>query len=146
MCVLFQKFNHLGSKKQQTVFRSSIEVEFRCHANVATGLVWLASLFKEMKILLPKPQILWCDNLGAAHLSANPILHSITKHVELDIYFVRDLVLQPKITVQHLPVTAQVADILTKPLFAHSFIPLRVKLGVTHVADIGLRGDIKAAQ
>ena len=126
--------------------RSITEVELCCLANTATEVVWLASLFKELKILPPKQPILRCDNLGVVHLSANPILHSITKHVELDIYFVRDLVLQPKITVQHLPVTAQVADILTKPLFAHSFIPLRVKLGVTHVADIGLRGDIKAAQ
>ncbi|KAE8652955.1 hypothetical protein Csa_017752, partial [Cucumis sativus] len=83
--------NH-GSKKQHTVSRSITEVELCCLANTATEVVWLASLFKELKILPPKQPILRCDNLGVVHLSANPILHSITKHVELDIYFVRDLV------------------------------------------------------
>ncbi|KAE8645731.1 trans-resveratrol di-O-methyltransferase isoform X2 [Cucumis sativus] len=37
----------------------------------------------------------------------------------------------------------KVANILTKPLSAHSFIPLRVKLGVTHAADFGLRGILR---
>lgn len=46
------------------------------------------------------------DNLGAAHLSENPVLHSITKYVEIDIYFVKDLVLQKRLVVQHLPAYA----------------------------------------
>ncbi|TYK26823.1 serine/threonine-protein kinase TIO-like [Cucumis melo var. makuwa] len=67
------------SRKQHTMSRSSTEAKFHCLANAATELVWLASLFKELKIHLPKPPILWWDNLGAVHLSTNPILHSITK-------------------------------------------------------------------
>jgi len=29
---------------------------------------------------------IWCDNVGATYLSANPIVHARTKHVEVDFY------------------------------------------------------------
>lgn len=87
-----------GSKKQPTVSRSSTEAEFRCLANAASKLVWIKSLFQKLRITFSKPPILWCDNLGGVHLSANILsLHSRTKNVELDIYFVRDLVFKIKL-------------------------------------------------
>lgn len=64
------------------------------------------------------------------HLSANPILHLHTKHVEIDIYFVSDLVQQKKVRIHHLPTTAQLADVLTKPLSTTKFLPLKDKLNV----------------
>ena len=33
-----------------------------------------------------------CDNLSAIYLSVNPIFHACTKHVEVDYYFIRDMV------------------------------------------------------
>lgn len=134
-----------GSKKQSVISRSSTEAEYRCLAVVATEFVWLQSLFTDLGIILKKLPILWCDNLSAVHLSANPVLHSKTKHVELDIYFVRDLVLNRKLNVQHLPALDQIADILTKPLSATSFLKLKSKLNVRDPFSIGLRGGVKSA-
>lgn len=99
-----------SSKKQSIISRSSTEAEFHSLAHVATDLIWIQSLFSDLHLVLPRPPTLWCDNLGTVHLSANPILHSRTKHVELDIYFVRDLVLQKKVIVCHLPSSAQLAN------------------------------------
>ncbi|XP_022158738.1 uncharacterized protein LOC111025198 [Momordica charantia] len=92
-----------GSKKQAIISRSSTEAEYRALALAASKLIWLKTLFSELRILIPNPLILWCDNLSSVHLSANPVLHSRTKHVEIDIYFIRDLVIYGKLRVQHLP-------------------------------------------
>lgn len=38
------------------------------------------------------PQV-FCDNLSAVSLAHNPVLHSRTKHMELDIFFIRENVI-----------------------------------------------------
>lgn len=40
-----------------------------------------------------KHLMVWCDNLSIVALLANPILHSGTKHMELDLYFIQENVL-----------------------------------------------------
>lgn len=132
-----------SSKKQHIISRSSTEAEYRSLAHVTADLVWIQSLFTDLSISLSSPPTVWCDNLGAVHLSANPVMHARTKHVELDIYFVRDLVLQKRILVCHLPASAQVADVFTKPLSAMSFLPIRIKLNVVASSTIGLTGVLR---
>lgn len=80
------------SKKQHIVTRSSIEAKYKAFANTIAELLCLQSLLKELGVFLPKPPTLWCDNLGATYLSTNPILRSLTKHMEIDFHFVRDRV------------------------------------------------------
>ena len=63
---------------------------------------------------MPTPLVTWCDNLSTIMLTTNPILHARTKHNKLDLYFVRENVLQKKVLVQHLPSIDQVTDVLTK--------------------------------
>lgn len=132
-----------GSKKQSIISWSSTKAEYRALALAASELMWLKTLFCELRIPLSQPPVLWCDNLSTVHLSINIVMHSRTKHVEIDIYFVRDLVICGKIRVQHLPSSAQIADILTKPLSAALFQPLTLKLNVRSATVIGLRGAVK---
>ncbi|XP_020211192.1 uncharacterized protein LOC109796007 [Cajanus cajan] len=130
------------SRKQQAVSRSSTEAEYRGIAAVTAELVWLKSLLSELYISVPVPKT-YCDNLGAVLLAANPILHSRTKHFELDLYFVRDKVMKGEIQVIHLPARFQVADILTKSLSSFQFEEFRHKLMVTSKDNMSLRGDVK---
>ncbi|MCH80541.1 retrovirus-related Pol polyprotein from transposon TNT 1-94, partial [Trifolium medium] len=80
------------AKKQTLVARSSAEAEYRSLAQVSAEILWMQSLLKELKIPIKVPQI-FCDNPSAVSLAHNPVLHSRTKHMELDIFFVREKVM-----------------------------------------------------
>ena len=81
------------SKKQHTISRSSTEAEYRSLAIIVGELTWLTSLLEELRVATTKIPIIRCDNLSTVQLAANPVLHARTKHVELDLYFVREKVL-----------------------------------------------------
>ncbi|GKV37501.1 hypothetical protein SLEP1_g45527 [Rubroshorea leprosula] len=83
---------------------------------------------------------LFCDNVGATYLSLNPVLHSSMKHIAIDLHFVRDLVDQKILHVSHISSHDQLADGLTKALFAARFSSLRSKIGVADGTSI-LRGE-----
>ena len=48
---------------------------------------------KDLKIALSTYPLIWCDDVSAGSLAANPVCHAITKHLEIDLPFVRDKVL-----------------------------------------------------
>jgi histone deacetylase 1/2 len=80
------------ARKQATVSRSSTEAEYKALANATVEMVWVQKLLTELGIPHPRMARLWCDNLGAKYLSANPVFHARTKHIEIDFHFVRERV------------------------------------------------------
>jgi hypothetical protein len=89
-----------SSKKQSTVARSSTESEYKALANATAELIWIQSLLKELGVFQPRARILWCDNIGAVYLTANPVFHGRTKHVEVDFHFVRERVAEKALDVR----------------------------------------------
>ncbi|KAH9715498.1 hypothetical protein KPL71_021073 [Citrus sinensis] len=79
--------------------------------------------------------------VGAIALAYNPVYHAKTKHVELDIHFIRDKVAAKSIEVSYVPSDDQSADILTKALSFKQFDYLRHKLNV-YPGHFSLRGDV----
>lgn len=120
-----------SSKKQKTIARSSTEAEYRSVAVTATELSWVSSLLQELGISLPSSPVIYCDNVGATQLSANPIFHSRMKHVAVDYHFIRDQVQTGKLQVAHISSADQLADLLTKPLSTSQFQFLRDKIGLS---------------
>ncbi|KAG8485720.1 hypothetical protein CXB51_019072 [Gossypium anomalum] len=119
-----------GTKKQQVVSRSTAEAEYRSLAHTAAEVVWLESLLSELHVAPSKKATIWCDNSRAVAVSANSLLHSKFKHVELDLFFVREKIAAGKLDVRHVPAQDQVANIFTKPLSASLFTKFRSSLKV----------------
>lgn len=122
-----------SSRKQRGVARSSTEAEYRAVANTASEVRWLCSLLTELKIPLPSPPVIYCDNIGATYLCANPVFHSRMKHIALDYHFVRKQIQDGMLRVSHVTTNDQLADTLTKPLPRTRFQHACNKIGVTQV-------------
>nr|GEY42829.1 ribonuclease H-like domain-containing protein [Tanacetum cinerariifolium] len=80
-----------SAKRQVTLSRSSVEAEYRGVANVAET-AWIRNLLCELHIPLFTATLVYYDNVSAVYMSANPVQHQRTKHIEIDIHFVRDFV------------------------------------------------------
>ena len=79
---------------------------------------------------------LYYDNLSAISISKNPIQHSRTKHINIRHHFIRELVEEIIIALEHVATELQLADIFTKALDATQFENLRGKLGICLSEDL----------
>jgi histone deacetylase 1/2 len=105
-----------SARKQPTISRSSIEAEYKALANATTKLMWIQKLMKGLKISHPPIARLWCDNIGARYLSANPVFHARTKHIEIDFHFVSERVAQKLLDIRYIHTNDQLPNGFTKPL------------------------------
>ena len=120
-----------SSKKQRSIARSSTEAEYRSVANTSTEISWICSLLQELGVKLPRAPVIYCDNVGATYLCANPVFHSRMKHVALDYHYIRNQVQSGALRVVHVSTKDQVADALTKPLPRAAFNNFANKIGVS---------------
>ncbi|GJS22982.1 ribonuclease H-like domain-containing protein [Tanacetum coccineum] len=81
-----------SSKRQDTLSRSSAEVEYRGVTNAIVETSWIRNLFYELYTPLFTTTLVYCDNVSVVYMSANPVQHQRTKHIDIDIHFVRDKV------------------------------------------------------
>ncbi|KAJ0583006.1 putative RNA-directed DNA polymerase [Helianthus annuus] len=119
-----------SAKRQPTVSRSSAEAEYRGVANAVAETTWIRNLLFELHTPLTRASVVFCDNVSAVYLSNNPVQHQRTKHIEIDIHFVREKVRLGHIKVLHVPSSMQYADIFTKGLSRELFQSFRSSLSV----------------
>lgn len=50
--------------------------------------------------------LVYCDNVSVVYLSTNPVQHQHTKHIDIDLHFVRDKVVAGLVHVLHVPTTS----------------------------------------
>ncbi|GJU10383.1 ribonuclease H-like domain-containing protein [Tanacetum coccineum] len=135
-----------SSKRQVTLSRSSAEAEYRGVANAVAETCWLRNLLRELHTPLSTATLVYCDNVSAVYLSSNPVQHQRTKHIEIDIHFVRDLVAAGHIRVLHVPSRYQYADVFTKGLPTVLFDEFRSSLSVRSSPAQTAGGSVRQAQ
>ena len=52
---------------------------------------------------------LLCDNMSAISISKNPVQHSHTKHIDIQYHFIRELVEEKVIALEHISTENQLA-------------------------------------
>jgi hypothetical protein len=119
-----------SAKRQTVVSRSSVETEYRAVANGVAEATWLRQLLHELQAPPSRCTLVYCDNISVVYLSTNPVQHQRTKHVEIDLHFVREKVAIGQVRVLHVPTTSQFADIFTKGLPSSVFNEFRSSLNI----------------
>ncbi|RDX96099.1 Copia protein, partial [Mucuna pruriens] len=117
------------SKKQNTVARSSAEVEYWAMASATCELIWVKQFIQELKFVDVQPMKMYCDNQVALHIASNPVFHQRTKHIEIDCHFVQEKLLAKEISTEFVNSSNQLADIFTKSLRGPQIQVIRSKLG-----------------
>ena len=129
-----------SSKRQHTVSRSSAESEYRAVAHGVAKATWLRQLLLELRHPPRRATLIYYDNISVVYLSSNPVQHQRTKHVEIDLHFVREKIVLGHVRVLHVPTTSQYADIFTKGVFtkglpASLFQEFRSSLTISDAPD-----------
>lgn len=118
------------TKKQQIVFRSSAEAEYRSMAMIVIEIMWILRLLKDMGFEISQPMAHYCDNQAASQIAANSLYHETTKHIKVNCHFVRDKLCEGMIETRYTRSKEQLANIKTKALGKVQHEKLLSKLGV----------------
>nr|GEW92116.1 NBS-containing resistance-like protein [Tanacetum cinerariifolium] len=79
-------------KRHDTLSRSSVEAEYCGFANAVAETSWIRNLLRELHTPLLTATLVYCDNVSVVYMYVNLVQHQRTKHIEIDIHFVRDKV------------------------------------------------------
>ncbi|XP_042486842.1 uncharacterized mitochondrial protein AtMg00810-like [Macadamia integrifolia] len=63
-----------GSKKQPIVSQSSSKAEYKALVVTVYAMMWLSYILNDLHILSPQPMVVYCDNISATCMAANPVV------------------------------------------------------------------------
>ncbi|KAJ9553320.1 hypothetical protein OSB04_017365 [Centaurea solstitialis] len=104
-----------ASKKQQCVSTSTAESEYVAAASCCSQVLWMQSQLRDYGHEYKKIPI-YCDSKSAIAISANPVQHSKTKHIDIRYHFLKDNVEKENIELYFVNTEYQLADLFTKAL------------------------------
>lgn len=102
--------------KQKCVSLSTMEAEYVSMTEAARELVWFKNILtdKELNLIIDSC-VLHCDNQAAIHFSKSSIENAKTKHIDVRLHYIRDLIKNKVFEVNYVKSQKNPADIFTKP-------------------------------
>ncbi|GJZ53137.1 ribonuclease H-like domain-containing protein, partial [Tanacetum coccineum] len=83
-CVLLNNsFVSWKSKKQNTLSKSSTEIEYMALVAVTSEVIWILKILKDLQVEKLLLVSLYCDSNSAIKIAVNPVFHERTKHLKL---------------------------------------------------------------
>ncbi|KAI3702203.1 hypothetical protein L6452_27930 [Arctium lappa] len=121
------------SKKQNCVSTSTAEAEYVAAASCCSQVIWMQTQLRDYGLQYDRIPILF-DSKSSIAISANPVQHSKTKHIDVRYHFLKDHVEKGTIEMYFVPTELQLADIFTKALDERRFNFLISKLGMLNMS------------
>lgn len=115
-CLIFCGINPVAwfSKKQNCVSLSTAESEYIAAAATAQELINLQGIAASLHNL--REGVLLVDNRSAICMAKSYENSKRTKHIDIKAHFIKDLVINNKIQIEHVSTNLNYADIMTKSL------------------------------
>ena len=89
--------------------------------NACIQVVWLQCILSEFEIGSTFSIVIFCDNKSTIKISTYPVTKQRTKHIEIHMHYIRELVHDRTIVLQYYPTDEQIVDIFTKNFTEKNF-------------------------
>ena len=99
--------------------------------NACIQAVWLQGILSEFDISSTFSTVLFCDSQSAIKIFIYPVTRKTTKHVEIHMHYIKELVNDSTIILQYCQTDEQIVDIFTKIFSEKNSTYLRSLLGVS---------------
>jgi len=108
------------SQLQHIVALSTTESEYIAATEAIKEALWFKGLLKELSVL-SNDVIVYSDSQSAIHLCKNPVFHERTKHIDVRLHFIRDIVSQDIVKLEKVLSEYNPSDMGTKVLTLAKF-------------------------
>ena len=98
--------------------------------NAAIQEVWIHGVLTEFGIHTSPSVDLFCDNQSEIKISIDLVQKQKTKHIEVHMHYIRELVHNKAIIQHYFPTEEQIANIFTKSFTEKRFVYIRYLPGV----------------
>ena len=100
-------------KKQTSVAQSSCEAEYMAAGSCCSQVLWIQQQLRDYGMEYLDTPIL-IDNKSAIDITNNPVMHKVTKHIDIRHHFLRDCVQKRLVHLEKVITDDNLADLYTK--------------------------------
>ncbi|KAJ9561363.1 hypothetical protein OSB04_006523 [Centaurea solstitialis] len=117
------------SRKQNCVSLSTAEAEYVAAACCCSQVLWMKTQLADFRYTMQRIPI-YCDSKSAIQITANPVQHSRTKHIDIRYHFIKDHVEKGNVELYFVESDYQLANLFTKPFDEKRHFFLLSKMGM----------------